>query len=125
MKHLNRVCKSAVANLGANKSSTGLKRTGKCVGALAKVLDNYDKEMKVLQHLGIHSTANATKDKHVILEELLKAKVFSCISTRKHMCFPNIARNILPPCNRTTLMKWMNDRLTEIRNKLVTGISEM
>ena len=52
MEHLNRVCKSAVAHLGANKSAAGLKRAGLCVGVLNKLLATFDKELGINDRSG-------------------------------------------------------------------------
>ena len=40
MEHLNRVCKLAVANLGANKTPEGTQRVAKCVAGMGQIHDN-------------------------------------------------------------------------------------
>lgn len=65
----NRVCKIAVANLGANKTPTGLKRVGKCVGVLAELQATYNKELKVTELSGNHTVVSATKDKNIMLQQ--------------------------------------------------------
>jgi hypothetical protein len=88
MEHLIRICKLAVANLGSNKSSAGLIHTGKCIGALDKILCNYDKELNISEHLGIHSVARSDKDKSILLQHLIQANVYKHFKERKHSCFP-------------------------------------
>ena len=37
MEHLNRACKDAISNLGANTTDTGIESVGKCIGELGKL----------------------------------------------------------------------------------------
>jgi hypothetical protein len=57
----------------------------------------------VSQHFGTHLVATAAKDKHAVLEQLLKAKVFSCISAREYTCFGNVTRTLLAPHKKPLL----------------------
>lgn len=70
MEHINRVCKTAVTNLGANKTLIGLKHVGKCVGVLAELQDTYDEEMKVTKPSGNHTAISVTRDKNLMLQQL-------------------------------------------------------
>ena len=63
MEYLNCVCKTAVANLGTNKTSGGLHRVGRCVGISNSVMLNYDKELTVTETSGTHSLADSSKVK--------------------------------------------------------------
>ena len=67
MEHLNRMCKLAVANLGASKTPNALERVGKSLGVIAKLLLNYDEELHVSSSHGGHSD----KDKRIVIQELL------------------------------------------------------
>ena len=42
MEQLNRVVKTTVKGLGANKTEKAVQRVGKCVGKCIKIMDAYD-----------------------------------------------------------------------------------
>ena len=44
MEHLNRVVKTAIEGLGANKTEKAVQRVGKCVGKFIKIMDAYDEQ---------------------------------------------------------------------------------
>ena len=55
MVHLNRICKQAVAYLGANKTSASLLKISHALGMLQKVMHNFD------NILGLHVAPNTLK----------------------------------------------------------------
>ena len=62
MEHLNRVAKTSIEGLGSNKSEKAILRVGKGINSLVKVLDQYDKENKVVQVSGHHTKKSTAKD---------------------------------------------------------------
>ena len=48
MEHLNRVVKTAIDGLGANKTEKAIQRVGKCVREFIHIMDAYDKQAGVL-----------------------------------------------------------------------------
>ena len=121
MEHLNKICKSAVANLCANKTSVALERAGKCVGVLSDLTATYDKELGISENFGTHSSPNTTKDMHMILQELLEENVFANLPNRKYHCtslYNGIRRNIISTINSKALQKWMKEHLSVLRNTL-------
>ena len=47
LEHLNRVLKTAIEELGANKMKEGIQRVGKCICLLANLMDAFDIETSV------------------------------------------------------------------------------
>lgn len=118
MEHLNRICKMAVAHLGANKTPESLQHAAKCLGVLAKLLAKFDKDMGISEPFGSHYVASTTKDKKIILEQLLDEDVFAHVDNRKHRCFENIRRNIMSGINKKKLDKWMKEQLQILQRTL-------
>ncbi len=56
MEHLNRIAKTAVDGLGANKTEKAIDRVGKTVGTLTETLDMYDIENHVGEESGAHTS---------------------------------------------------------------------
>ena len=71
MEHLNRLIKTAIEGLGANKSKKAITRAGKAVGSLCSVLDSFDREADVPTPSGKHSEESRQKDLNKIVEQLL------------------------------------------------------
>lgn len=118
MEHLNRVCKSAVGNLGANQTVDGMKRVGKCVGVLAEVQNNYDKRMGVSKISGHHGTKSEKKDQSIILNQLLEKEVFSEYDNRAYKCFASIKSKPLYTFEDEEIKKWMIEHINNFKNKM-------
>ena len=88
MEHLNRVAKTAIDGLGANKTEQAIVRIGRCVGKIVSVLENFDKQTGVSEVSGSHSKKSITKDLHQVVEQLRSANVFD--TTHMHKLFGKI-----------------------------------
>ena len=55
MEHLNRVVRSSIEVMGANKSGKAIVRAGKCVGKFVKVLSAFHKQADIQERSGDHS----------------------------------------------------------------------
>lgn len=86
LEHLNRMCKGAVENLCANKTPAALKRAGKCLGVLFQLTSSYDKEFRISDIYGIHSSRSSEKDLHLLLMELIDTEIFSESPNGKFKC---------------------------------------
>ena len=110
MEHLNRTCKDAVRGLHANKTPTAITRIGKCLGAFDHILEQYDKDNGIKKPSGLHHKPTATKDRDMILKELLQASVFKKQSPRKHSSCPT-AKVLLHSINKKSLIDWMVEHM--------------
>ena len=76
MEHLNRVCKDAVAHLGANKTGA-IVRIGKVVDVVSNTLSNFDKVTGVSYVSGEHTRRSDTGD----LKNYSKARYLTASQT--------------------------------------------
>ena len=93
-----------------NKTEKTISRIGRAIGAIAPVLYQFDKENNVIRQLGAHHIASSKKDRNIIVSELVHAKVFSAVLSRKHSTFPKL-RHILHAKSEDELVTWMMNRL--------------
>jgi L1 cell adhesion molecule like protein len=119
-EHLNKVCKTAVANLGANVAPTSLKRVGKMVGILSDVQLNFDEQLHIQSNSGHHEICSAERDIHLMLGQLLDANVFHCSynDSRQHNSFPNMQSKSLSSIKIKEFYKWMTEHIESFRNKM-------
>ena len=113
MEHLNRVCKDAVAHLGANKTGA-IVRIGKVVDVISNTLSNFDKVTGVSYVSGEHTRRSDTGDLKMVVEELLKSKVFDCIPNRKHRSFKLLRSNVFRSINQKKFNSWMTDNFRKL-----------
>lgn len=85
LEHLNRLCKSAVSDLGANKTPAAFERAGKCLGVLDKLSTEFDKSLGVSEVYSTHSLPNDAKDMRMILKELIASDVFTEKQNREYL----------------------------------------
>ena len=117
MEHLNRLCKNAVENLGANKTEKAIQRVGKVIGVLETVISNYDNLYNVTGSSGRHKRQSCEKDVALVLEEITKrSHVFSVQPGRSHSCFKTVNVNIIGNINLKDLQKWMIAQMNYIVN---------
>ncbi len=75
MEHMNRVVKTVISGLGANKTEKAIIRAGKSVGLLGDSLAAYDDEAGVSLISGKHAEKSVVKDLHLIVEQLMESDV--------------------------------------------------
>lgn len=112
MEHLNRVVKTSIDGLGANKSQKAIVRVGKSVSSLVKIVEKFDSETNVTKVSGYHTKRSALSDLRKVVSELTRSKVFDTIDNRKHASFPNIATNVIHSMDEKDLKEWMCDRFS-------------
>ncbi len=114
IEHLNRLAKTAIQGLGANKSEKAIQRVGKAIGTLTDTLENFDKVNNVPAESGAHSTRSSEKDLHKIIKQLAKSKVFNVTPGRRHKSFANLKTNYIRSVSENKLKEWMVDRYASI-----------
>ena len=82
MEHLNRLVKTFLQGLGANKIEKVISSIGKVLGVIGPVLEKFDEENKVSSDSGSHRTASIHNDMAILLKEL--KTVFSETPGRQH-----------------------------------------
>ena len=70
MEHLNRLIKTSLKGLGANKTEKAICTIGEVLGVIGPVLKNFDAENKVGLVSGLHRMSSVQKDMEVLLKEL-------------------------------------------------------
>lgn len=118
MEHLNRLAKTAIQGLGANKSRKAILRVGKGICSLEKVLVNFDKVNNVAQVSGHRSRVSMAKDFRLIIDQLVSSDVFGVSEVdpiaRNHAAFPDFSRNLMRDLDEKELKQWMLDRFSLI-----------
>ena len=95
LEHLNRVLKTAIKGLGANKTNKGIVRVGKCIGVISHLLDTFDKQTDIAQNSSTHKVLSFEK-----LRELVDTSVFQEIGYRQHNSFQNFKTNQMRNLNK-------------------------
>ena len=85
MEHLNRLVKTSLKGLGANKTEKAISTIGKVLGVIQPVLQSFDTENQVVHDSGVHRMACVKRDMAMLLKEL--KTVFSETPGRQHVTF--------------------------------------
>ena len=67
MKHMNRVLKECIHDLGSNQTEQAITRVGKAMGAILPILDEYDEHNNISIPSGAHKPLNILKDQQKYL----------------------------------------------------------
>ncbi len=94
MEHMNRVVKTVISGLGANKTEKAIIRAVKSVGLLSDILAAYADEAGVSLISGKHAEKSVVKDLHLIVEQLMESDVFEN-GSHTHKSFSNLKPNII------------------------------
>ena len=108
LEHLNRLCKTAIKGLGANKTESCITRVGKALGTIAPILENFDTINKVAKLSGKHHAASSEKDLKLLLDVFKDASVYVEKAERIHPSFPN-PRDPLHAITKDKLTTWIVD----------------
>lgn len=82
IEHLNRLCKTAINGLGANKSQKAIIRVGKTVGVMDDLMDNFDSVNDVAVTSDKHTSTSMEKDLKIVLTELQEIRAFKATSDK-------------------------------------------
>ena len=77
LEHLNRMCKEAIKDSGANKSEKDSVFTGKILGVLQPVIEQFDVQNEVAAQSGSHRSPSKIKDMELIINKLVQLNLFS------------------------------------------------
>ena len=117
-EHLNRLCKTSIKGIGANKTEQCITRVAKALGTLDPVLKQFDVNNGIMEGSGHHSVARSDKDTRMVIGELISKSVFSNISGRCHYDFVN-PRDPLHAKSHTEMVKWIEEHIKfESKKKL-------
>ena len=101
MEHLNRVVKTAIEGLGANKTEKAVQRVGKCVGKFIKIMDAYDEQAGVANVSGTHNKKSFFNDMHEAIKQLLGANIFD--TSTSHNSFLKFKPNVIKSLSQKDL----------------------
>ena len=101
-EHLNRICKTSIQCLGANKTEEAIVRCSRALGPLSELLQRFDASNFVREESGAHQKPSYKKDLRIIMKELQQSQVFTIIPGRAHSSFPKPSNAIhLKPGSNT------------------------
>ena len=110
--------KEAIKALGANKTTNGINRLGRCTAPLSDVLDRFDTVHSTEAQKSSNKIPKADKDLITLIKELLKAEVFNNKPGRKHRSFSRFTNNPMSSLLKDDVQKWMSAQWT----KLLAGL---
>lgn len=105
-EHLNRVCKTCIENLGANKRGEAVVRCSKIVGTIDAVLTGFDDNNSVSVTSGSHKNPSWEEDLRLLTKELLQSEVFKVIPGRQHQSFKR-PTNIIHSKPKQHIVDWI------------------
>ncbi len=113
MEHLNRIVKTAIEGLGANKSKKAIVRAGRVVGSLTGFMNSFDKEIGVCNPSGKHSEKSTDRDLVKSVDELLlqDGQIFNKDMTNQHKSFSSVRKNIIKNLREKKVKELIIERL--------------
>lgn len=108
MEHLNRVVKTAIQNLGSNKTETAITRVGKVLRILHPLLKSFDEDNSVSSASGKHNKPKEDKDINILMKNLSLS--FDVVPDRAYPSFPN-PRDPLHARSSEDIKIWIMDHL--------------
>jgi len=109
-EHLNRLVKTSIAQLQANKTAASMERVARALGTVHPVLHNFDKDNHVTEPNTSHKEVKSFQDFKVLLDCLKKASVFTLIPGRKYNTFlkPRDPLHALP---QDKILMWIKEHI--------------
>lgn len=110
-EHLNRLCKTSIAYLQANKTAESICRVASALGTLWPLLDSFDKQNGVTKPSTTHKEAKSKQDFKAALDCLNRIDAFEMKHNRCHSSFAK-------PCDplhaklQEDIIKWIKDHIS-------------
>ena len=109
-EHLNRVIKTIISGMGANKTKQAIVHCSKALGTIDEVIQQYDKINNIASQSGAHGKPPSKKELGIIIKELQSNQVFETISGRRHPSFKKPV-NILQAKPNKNVIAWLTEHL--------------
>lgn len=117
LEHLNRLCKDAIKNLGANKSGKAFVRIGKSAQVLHDILGNFNESAGVSVDSGAHTHRSNVEDLKKITKALKDARVLTKEQEpRHHNSFEGFCCNLFKKIDQKTFELWIHQRFAAFTN---------
>ena len=124
MEHLNRLVKTAMDGLGANKTEKAISRASKAIGVLSKIMESYDQKMSVCETTGIHRDVSFTTDAKKIVDQLIECDAFNPSTVTKHASF-TFKKNLIKTLDEKKVKHWMTEQFSKLLNPEVPELNEL
>ena len=111
MEHLNRLCKSAVEGLEANKIPDAIVCSGKCIQQVSEVMDRFDQVHSRSKDSSSHSRRSEAKDLERALKTIHDKGVFQSHPGRTHDSYSKLSDSLMSTVKTTVLESWIKDHL--------------
>ena len=106
-EHLNRSLKEAVSGLGANVMQQTVLQCGRSLSGILKVCNQFDQQNRLYVESSTHRCPSSVKDEQLIIDELIKSRVFHYTPGRRHHTFRGIKPNPVQRLNIGKLTEWL------------------
>ena len=113
MEHMNRIVKTAIEGLGANKTEKAIIRIRKSVGTFMKTLEKFDREVGVPSVSGKHSKKSMLKDLEITIQQLVDSRAFDTSKSHTHKSFSSHKTNLMAKLKEQNFKDWIVDKIAE------------
>ena len=110
----NKISKSIVQRMGANKKMPAIEKVCRAVGGLRSIRDNFDLTINLHPESAHHHTRDSKPDELDMIKELIALKPFLHQNGRHHPSFPNIKRHPLMYLNVNEYGKWLDENMERL-----------
>ena len=107
MEHINRIVKTAIEGLGANKTEKAIIRIGKNVGTFMKTLEKFDRDVPSVS--GEHSKKSMLKDLEITIQQVLDSRAFDTSKSHTHKSFSSLMAKL----KEQNFEDWIVDKIAE------------
>ena len=112
-RNMNRIVKTAIEGLGANKTEKAIIRIGKSVGTFMKTLEKFDREVGVPSVSGEHSKKSMLKDLEITIQQLVDSRAFDTSKSHMHKSFSSLKTNLMAKLKEQNFKDWIVDKIAE------------
>ncbi len=89
-------------------------RTGRTVGMLEALLNNFDNDNDVTNISQAHTARNIKKDLNIVVRKLQEIQAFNRTSNKIHSTFKNLTTNIIRTIDEKALKEWMINNMAKL-----------
>lgn len=106
-KHVNRIFKEAIGNMGSNFTEHSTTRVARSVTFLDNLASSLDKQRSVVPDTIAHHTQSSNHDIRQFVKMVTKQQSFTIIPGRYHSNFKSLSTNPLKSLDWNKMEKWV------------------
>ena len=125
LEHHNNYVKTDLSQYQGKITDKSIERCSRSYKKMQVIVENFDKQLGVKEPSGRHTQVDWEDDVRQLVEQFVRAEIFTFIPGRNHSRFPGFPKSFLSTLDLLSFKKWIYKKLKEFREMNIYQIDDI